>query len=581
MKRLSLCLAASALAFVLLCAAALAQAGEPVRARLDAPAELRPLLAEHLAALRQAFDPADESDRLRLLRLARREAAELLATEGYFAPTVELQVDEPAAPSLRVTPGRRALVSALNIEFRGDISAPGTARAARVQALRDGWALTPGRPFRQQDWDAAKQRVLQELLATDYAAATLVDSLAEVDPEQASVALRLVFDSGPAFTLGEIEVLGLEHYDRALIDRYRAFSPGEPYSQERLLALQSALQGTPYFASVLVDIERDPQRAQRAKVSVRVREARSKRLGAGIGFSSNTRFRVEATYSDANLFDRAWLLSGGARLESLRQSAYAEIHFPPTQKDYRDSIGTLVEASDIQNLKTDRYAVGAKRNRTRGRIETELALQAQRETTEPANAPPEEKRALTLNWSWTYRDVDNPLDPTSGYVLNLQIGGATKLLVSDQNFLRGYVRFQRFFSLSEKDLLTLRGEAGLTLSPDRERVPEDFLFRTGGAQSVRGYTYQSLGEQQGDAIVGGRRLLVGSIEYTRWITPKWGGALFYDAGNAIDTTSDWSLASGYGVGLRWRSPVGPLALDLAWSQRDGTLRPAFSVAIAF
>ena len=77
---------------------------------------------------------------------------------------------------------------------------------------------------------------------------------------------------------------------------------------------------------------------------------------------------------------------------------------------------------------------------------------------------------------------------------------------------------------------------------------------------------------EGEAIVGGRYLATISGEYTHWINPTWGAAVFVDAGNAVDNRQAIDLAVGYGVGARWRSPAGPLGIDLAYGQREGKLR---------
>jgi translocation and assembly module TamA len=131
------------------------------------------------------------------------------------------------------------------------------------------------------------------------------------------------------------------------------------------------------------------------------------------------------------------------------------------------------------------------------------------------------------------------------------------------------------------DVFILRAEAGVTLADSREGIPQDFLFRTGGGQSVRGYDYQSLGVRQGSATVGGRYLGTVSAEYVRWFQPQWGAAVFVDAGDAADNREDFDLRLGYGLGARWRSPAGPLAIDLAWGHHERQLRLHFGVAIAF
>ena len=57
---------------------------------LEAPSALRPLLEKHLGFIgEQAGEGLDEGGRVALLRRARKEIASLLATEGYFTPSVE------------------------------------------------------------------------------------------------------------------------------------------------------------------------------------------------------------------------------------------------------------------------------------------------------------------------------------------------------------------------------------------------------------------------------------------------------------------------------------------------------------
>ena len=179
------------------------------------------------------------------------------------------------------------------------------------------------------------------------------------------------------------------------------------------------------------------------------------------------------------------------------------------------------------------------------------------------------------------RLANDPQDPAEGIVAQLQLGGAAKALLSDQNFLRSYFRYSQGIPLGKDDSLLLRGEVGITAAPSREGIPQDYLFRAGGSNSVRGYAYQSLGVREGSATLGGRYLLTLSAEYTHWLNSAWGLAVFADAGQAGDDRDVFKLAPGYGIGARWKSPAGPLAIDLAWGQREGELRLHFSLAVPF
>ncbi len=563
-------------------AAAPAAAQERLTVRLEAPDAVRPVLEEHVGLLKRdtLSLPEQQADRVAMTRRARREIADLLATEGYFSPRIRFNRDDPANWVLEVEPGQRSVIAEVDIAFTGDLAVSGEGGQEYLELLRASWGLPVGQPFRQSAWDGAKAALLDAVSARSYAAARIAESRAEIDPETAQARLKVRIDSGPAFYLGELEVEGIESLPADLVQRYSQLRPGAPYDREELLAFQTDLQNTPHFGSVIVDIERDPALAAAVPVRVQVTEALPRYAGVGAGFSTNTGARVELTYRDSNLRKRGWEFSTGLRVEERRQALYADVFLPPRGK-HRDSFGALAESSDLEGLKVDSQAVGATRTTVRGDIETQLALRLQHEKIEPAGGESRTSNTLTANWTWIKRAVNDLLDPTDGYLLEFQIGGGPEIALAEQDFLRLYSRFVRYQPVGGSDVFIVRGEAGVTLAESRDGIPQAFLFRTGGAQSVRGYDYLSLGVKDGDATVGGRYLATASAEYVHWFKPQWGTAVFVDAGDAADTREDFDLRVGYGVGARWRSPAGPLAIDLAWGHQERSLRLHFGVAIAF
>ncbi|MBS0511270.1 MAG: outer membrane protein assembly factor [Proteobacteria bacterium] len=559
-----------------------AAAAQQISVSLQAPEAVRHLLERYVRLLgaEPVMLPEADGDRLALVRRSRREISDLLATEGYFNPQIRIDRGEGKDWEVVIEPGARATISEVRLDFEGEIAGAPEDGARTVRVLRESWQLPVGEPFRQAAWDAAKQQLLDTVSAQRYAAARIVQSRAEVDPDAATVRLSLTLDSGPAFYLGELQVEGLDALPEDLVRRYSTLKPGAPYDRDALLAFQSGLQNTPHFASVVVDIDRDPALAAAVPVRVQVAEAKPKTLGFGGGFSTNTGYRVEASYRDVNLLRRGWELGTGLRLEQRRQSLYADVFLPP-EGQQRYSFGALIDRSNVEGLKIASEAVGVARKTVRGDIETQLALRLQRERVQPDGARASEHNTLTANWTWIRRAVDDLLDPRSGNVMEFQVGGGSSIALSDQNFVRLYGRLVHYRPVGERDVLILRAEGGATLAPSRDGIPQDFLFRTGGAQTVRGYAYQSLGVREGSATVGGRYLGVMSAEYVRWFRPEWGAAVFVDAGDATDDRRNFDLRTGYGVGARWRSPAGPLAMDLAWGQQEQKLRLHFSVAIAF
>jgi len=305
------------------------------------------------------------------------------------------------------------------------------------------------------------------------------------------------------------------------------------------------------------------------------------RLSFGAGVSSNTGFRVETNFQTADLFGQAWELNSGLRIEQKKQTAYADVLFPPDAGQRRNSVGAMAQATNIEGLRTERVAVGGQQLWRRDELEYRLSLTWQLERLMPDGAPESLSRALVPNLALVWRRLDDPFNTRDGIVLQGEIGAASKAVMSDQNFVRLYGRYQQFFPVGRLDTLTLRGEIGYTIAESRDGIPQEYVFRTGGTGTVRGYSFQSLGVSEGSATVGGRYMATASAEYTHWLDEQWGIAAFADAGNAVDDLNDASLAVGYGIGGRWRTPAGPIGVDLAYGQRNQSFQVHFSLAIPF
>jgi translocation and assembly module TamA len=533
---------------------------------ISAPAGIAEMITPHLR---------DNSS----LQGGKRLASQILATEGYFSPGIE--IDPNAHETLNIDPGPRTRIKEVDVTVDGPLD------EKFRQTLLDTWHLPVGQPFRQADWNIAKQHVLAELLAVEHAGARLLNSLAAIDMENHQAAVSAHYDAGPRYRFGPLQIDGLSLYSPELLARYnQSARPGMPYRAESLTSLVSKLQASPYFTSVQAEL--DIAAAQIADdgtavapIRLRVRERAAHRAAFGAGFSSNTGARVEANYKTPNLFGKAWELDTGLRLEQKQQTLYGDVFLPPDARQRRHSVGAVRDSSDIENLKISRYAFGAQSVQQRGQVEQRLALSWQHERRTPEGAEAVTSRALVPNVTWTWRQVDDPINPRDGHILQLSIGGGAKAALSDQNFLRLHGRWQHYLPIGQRDTLILRAELGRTLADSRLNIPQDYLFRTGGTGSVRGYGYQSLGVREGNATVGGLYMAVGSAEYTHWLGNDWGIAAFVDAGDAVDTLRDAKLAVGYGVGVRWRSPAGPIAADLAYGERDRQVQLHLSLAIPF
>ena len=262
-----------------------------------APRKLRDLLEIHLDLAR--FRSAPEDQRLspqelrRLGSAAPQQVRALLETEGFFNAQVQVENSAPDASSedysrptitVRVEPGPQTKVTALTLDFSGELlqpiaydsaadstaSAPDeqllTQKLRQRERLLSDWGLQVGEPFTQGEWSDAKAAMLGRARAQGYPLARWANSAARVDTDSNSVELNLELASGPLFRLGEIKITGLNHLPASVVERLAGFEPGEPYSERAMLDFQERLLRTTLFDSASVDIRPETAVAEIAEI---------------------------------------------------------------------------------------------------------------------------------------------------------------------------------------------------------------------------------------------------------------------------------------------------------------------------
>ena len=554
------------------------------RLQIDAPSPVRDPVERSIGIARWRDYPSMTAELLeRLAREAEIEAREAAATEGYFSAVATAVIDRTTAPwtvRVKVDPGEPTRIRSVEIVVTGAAEAADEEDRERIDRLRSDWRLPPGAVFEQGAWTAAKQRAVLTLGARHFAAARIADSEARIDPASRTADLRVVLDSGPRFYFGTLEIAGLSRYPRSRIRSLATFAPGDPYEVEKLDRFQRRLVGTGYFASVQVTADNAPDKADAAPVYVAVIEGPSKRLEVSLGYSTDVLFRTGLAWRDNDFLGRDWRLRSELRVDTRIQSLDGNIELPESRSGWADSFGGRVRRTDIENLVTQGVLVGVSRRWLDERNQPQVDLNYRIEREQPEGAPTATNRALYGELLHTWRRTDDLVAPDRGFVTRAQVGGAPPE-VSTRAFGRAIVRSQYFTPLGRKNSLSLRAEAGAVIASTSEGIPQSLLFRTGGDTTVRGYDFESLGVQQGDAIVGGRYYGLASVEATRWITEEWGVAAFVDAGNAVDRASDFKFAVGYGVGVRLRTPIGPIRADIAYGVEKEQFRVHFSVGVIF
>ncbi|MEN7526069.1 autotransporter assembly complex family protein [Cupriavidus sp. DL-D2] len=571
-----------------------AQAKDAYKVEIDAPDPLKDILKEHLdlSRYRDRTDISDDQFHY-MVETVGDQVRQFASTEGWFDPettaTVEGEGDQRVV-KIKVVPGARTEIRRVDLSVTGPAA---TQSPRQIEEMRKKWGLPVGDPFRQADWDKAKEDALVQLQSHTYYGARMTASQARVEPEEHAADLSAKFESGPAYVLGPLEIEGTRRYPARIIQNVNPLSQGEPYRVERLLEFQRAVQNQPYFSNVQVDLLEPPaatsaeaaaqQETVIAPVRVRVREYPTHRLSSGVGYTTDTGAQVEGRYSYYNLFNRAWVFDSQARIEQKRQYAFVETAMPPDTHTYRNSIyGSYERTIDIESTDLTSWRGGLKRSRSREKYDTTVSLDFYYDNLTPYGQPSQISKALVPAFAWTRRDVDNPVFPRRGNVINTQVGVAAKNVLSDATFLRLYGRIRQYVPVGNRDLFIARLELGANItSSDPALIPASLRFRAGGTDSIRGYSYQSIGTPNGASVLPARFLGTGSVEYQYWFKPEWGAAVFWDMGTATNNLAGVKIYHGVGVGARWRSPVGPVQLDVGYGIQEKQFRPHISLGVAF
>ena len=569
-----------------------------VEAQVNAPPALKALLEKHLDLIRLGAlargDAVTETEWARLVSATPAQVRALLATEGWLTPEVNvtrLPMQSGSATQrvrIDVKPGVRMLVGRVTLEFEGQLQMQanaGNAAALKLVAeLGRAWALPTGTPFRNAAWSDAKTALLARVRALGYSTATWSGTGADLSPDTQLARIFLVMDSGPLFRAGEIEIDGLVAQDAATVRHLAAFKTGAPLTEGMLLDYQERLQKSGLFDSVTVTHDTDPSNAEASRVQVRLREQTLQVYTFGLGYSANNGPRATVEHVDRRLFGAALRSRTFIELGRLKRSLNAELSTHPFDGLNRNVAGLALERLQTSTDVVLSERVRAGRARDTQEAERLLFVEGER-SVRTTRLVRNDTLGVSANAHWVLRDLDSIVLPTQGYTLALQggLGRSRGNNATSDFFGHSYARLTGYLPLGSAWYGQARIELGQDLRRNGVAIPDSQLFRAGGDDSVRGYAYRDLGPIVDGAVSGGASLFTTSLEVARPLSanlPSLWGVVFVDAGRAATSFRALTPALGYGLGVRWRSPVGPLRLDWAWANELHRGRFHFSIGIA-
>jgi translocation and assembly module TamA len=466
------------------------------------------------------------------------------------------------------------------------------------QSVQDLWTLASGEPFSQAAWDNAKQQALKQLVAKRYATARLVSSQAEVHPDTSSVDLALQLDSGPAYQIGSLEVQGNQRYSREMVQRFARLQPGESYELSKLVEAQQRLTDSGYYDSAYLNLDTASDPAQ-AVVQAQVKEALMQKLVFGVGASTDAgaRWSAEHTYNQVPGID--WRAVNKIQVARDSKSFASDWTSQPNDGRWRWASSALFQHDTIGAIEvsTERYRAGRFTSATD--LDQSYYLQYERTTAfYQALNQSTVNAAASANYAFALRSFDSTPFPTSGWGLGGELSAGSILGAEQEPYARVLLRARAYqpLGLSESNLflrqhagrMVYRAQAGAVVVNDATNVPFSQLFLTGGDTTVRGYKLDEIGVTRAGVLTAesGRFVATAGIEWQRPIVRNglmtdWESAVFIDTGAVANRTEEFSFKVGLGVGARWKSPIGPLQIDVAYGVATEALRLHLNVGFVF
>jgi len=495
----------------------------------------------------------------RLHRNAPDEIRGALEPFGYYRPRIDTALefdDKRWRARYRIDPGPPLPVDDVSVSIQGE-----GADDPSLRAWREEFPIQRGQTLDHATWERAKQSLHQLANERGYFDGRMLTHRVSVDLDEYSATVELEYSTGRRYAFGPVDIEH-EKLDAGFLRRFITFRPGDPYEGRRLLDLRRSLADSDYFARADVLSLTEQAENYRVPIHVDLETRPDNRYSAGLGYATDTGARLRLGYERRRANRQGHRYSAGFEQSEIETSFNARYNIPlsrPTSDVLSYSLSWSDEDTSTVERTTTSLGVEITQQVGAWLRAVGISFEQERYRVDIDN----DAILLIPHVTWQRYRAAQRIAPSHGWIFTIGVRGAYEQVISDTSFVQPRAEAKYIFSPSSKSRVLVRASGGFSWVPEFNELPLSQRFFAGGDQSIRGFAFESLGPRNAEGrVIGGRHLAVGSIEYEYSIGTRTALATFFDAGNAFDG-DDLRAEQGAGVGLRLRTPIGAIRLDIA------------------
>ena len=486
---------------------------------------------------------------------------------GFYKPIIHSQLihnEHQWIAHYKIDQGKPLKVTALHISLTGEGK-----DHPQLKKLVSQFPLKRGDPLLTEKYKQGKQAFFTTAQQLGFLNAKMLAHHVAIDLKNNTSTITIHFNTGPVFKFGPVQ-FSQTNFNAAFLRRFIPFKQGDIYSAKQLFKLQDDLSTSNYFQHVLVHNDKTQITDQEIPINVELSPRKPQRYHLGFGYGTDTGPRASLNWDWRWTNENGHYMTGFASASPILDRLITRYVIPgnnPSSDQY--NVAFNLQKLALEQGKSLTYQLGLN-YLTQATWKQTLSLNYRGENSQFTGKEKIETYYLLPSVSWQLRKTNNPFFTTKGYHINVSLRGSLQIF-SKYSFLQTELETAYIHPITAYNQWIARFHGGYTLGEEQfEKLPLSLHFFTGGAHTLRGYRYQSLGP--------GRYLLTGTAEIQQYLSNHWYTSIFYDAGNAFNFFP-MSAEQSAGLGLIWVSPIGAIALTLSKSLSRNHTKPRIQLSM--